>query len=66
MLTGKYRKDEPSPEDSRLGFAKKPAPPVCQVRHRRELAKVEAYAAFAASAAHRHRAGIGWLLRSLR
>ena len=64
MLTGKYRKDEPFPEDSRLGFAKKAgAAGLAKFATDESFAKVEAYAAFAAERGHTvTELAIGWLL----
>jgi len=64
MLTGKYRKGEPFPEDSRLGFAKKAgAAGLAKFATDESLAKVEVYAAFAAERGHSvTELAIGWLL----
>jgi aryl-alcohol dehydrogenase-like predicted oxidoreductase len=64
MLTGKYRKDEPYPEDSRLGFAKKAgAAGLAKYATDENFAKVDAYTAFATERGHTvTELAIGWLL----
>jgi aryl-alcohol dehydrogenase-like predicted oxidoreductase len=64
MLTGKYRKDEPYPEDSRLGFAKKAgAAGLARFATDENFAKVDAYTAFATANGHTvTELAIGWLL----
>ena len=47
MLTGKYRRGEPYPEDSRLAFAQKAARGLTRFASEENFAKVEAYTAFA-------------------
>jgi len=63
MLTGKYRRGEPYPEDSRLAFAQKAARGLTRFASDENFAKVEAYLAFATERGHSvTELAVAWLL----
>ena len=63
MLTGKYRRGEPYPEDSRLAFAQKAARGLTRFASDENFAKVEAYVAFATERGHSvTELAVAWLL----
>ena len=63
MLTGKYRRGEPYPEDSRLAFAQKAARGLTRFASDENFAKVDAYLAFATERGHSvTELAVAWLL----